>query len=355
MVLPPTKQLCTELLQLKIGVLREMEKNSLHYRHTEMKTRANMAFDMGNKTLQQRLDRLCNSEAPVEMYQKIKTIRGKDAQSGFTSIEVPSSWPAAHTDPSLLDALPDPKKATSWRTIDLPDEIVYYLLTRNHLHFGLAQGTPLTQPQFTHQLHWAASTETAELVLEGNFESSELSDLQALLLKHCAQQTETLPIYITEAEFISKFKLWKENTSTSPLGLHLGHYKALVLCNDANLTTSEGKLIETQRQELIKAHVTMINYALCHKYSYSWWKNVVNIMIQKDPGNSKVHQLQVIHIYKADYNSLLQAKWRSLLQNAEQNNLLHPGQYGSRSGQDALIPAFLEEMKTKSTMRLASR
>jgi hypothetical protein len=348
LILPHTQTACNDMLQLKICELREMEKNSLAIRHDEMEVKASLAADSGDKTTQQRLTKLRNSEAHIAMYQKIKAVRGKFTNGGFTSIEVPSSWPPAHSDPTVLHSLPDPKKATSWRTVDLPDEIVYYLLTRNRLHFGQAKGTPFTQPQFTQKLDWAASTETAELILEGDFDSSELSDIQSLLLKHCARKhTDSLPLEITEAEFISKFKLWKENTSTSPSGLHLGHYKALVLRNDADISTDEGKTIEKQRKELISAHVSMINYALKQSYSYHRWKNVVNVMIQKDPGNSKVHRLRVIHLYEADYNFMLQAKWRDLLRHAEKEKLLHPGQYGSRAGRDALIPAFLEEMKNE--------
>jgi len=306
------------------------------------------------------------------MYRKIKAIRGKFDKSGFTSIDVPSSWPPAHSDPSRLHSLPNPKKATNWRTVDLPKDIVYYLLTRNRLHFGQAQGTPLTRPRFTQCLDWAASTETAKLILAGYYEDSKLTDLQSLLVKHCAKQhPHVLPLLITEKEFTSKLKLWKESTATSPSGLHLGHYKALVTRNDSDPTTDEGKLLETQRKELIvtrndsdpttdegklletqrkeliSAHVSMINYALKHSYSYTRWKNVVNVMIAKDPGSSKVHRLCVIHIYEADYNFLLQAKWRSLLSHAETHNLLHLGQYGSRSSRDALIPAFLEELKNE--------
>ena len=33
---------------------------------------------------------------------------------------------------------------------------------------------------------------------------------------------------ITEHEYISKLRVWKESTSTSPSGLHLEHYKALI-------------------------------------------------------------------------------------------------------------------------------
>jgi hypothetical protein len=70
-------------------------------------------------------------------------------------------------------------------------------------------------------------------------------------------------------------------------------------------------------------------------------------MIEKEPGNSKVHRLRVIHIYEADYNFLLQAKWREMIRTAEKDKTLHPGQYGGRAGRDALIPAFLEELKTE--------
>lgn len=348
MKLPTSKNDCQEALNTSIATLRDMEKNSLALRHDELEAKATIAADSGNKDKQQILARIRTSEAKAAMYRKIKAVRGIYNHSSFTSIDVPTSWPPAFSDQTMLHSLPDPKKALEWRTVDLPDEIMYYLLTRNRLHFGQAHGTPLTTPQFTHHLDWAASTETAELILSGDFDTSELSDIQALLMKHCARTTnDILPMFITNEDFIFKFKCWKESTSTSPSGLHLGHYKALVLRNDADPATAEGKSIEKQRKALIAAHVSMINYAIKHSYSYARWKNVVNVMIEKEPGNSQVHRLRVIHIYEADYNFILQAKWRHLIQHAEKTQQLHPGQYGSRSGRDALIPAFLEEMKNE--------
>jgi hypothetical protein len=198
-------------------------------------------------------------------------------------------------------------------------------------------------------MDWQASTETAELILHGNYDTSTLSSvIQTLLVQHCkSQHLDTLPLYITEEDFILKLKSWKEGTTTIPSGLHLGHYKALILCHDIYFSTAEGKAIEVQHKELICAHVAMINYDNKNSYSYRQWQNVVNVMIEKEPGNSKVHRLRVIHIYKADYNFLLQAKWHQLISHAKNNNLLHPGQYGSRPGQDALIPVFIKEKKTK--------
>jgi hypothetical protein len=279
---------------------------------------------------------------------KVKAIRSKHNKSGFTSIEVPTSWPAAHSATANLQVLPNPKDATGWKTVDLPNEIVYYLLTRNRLHFGQAHGTPLTTLQFTREINWMASTDSAELILTGDYTSDELTDLQALLLKHCQSPAlDALSPQITEAEFISKFKTWNERTSTLPSGLHLGHYKVLVARNNADQSTEEGKATESQQKELIRAHTAMLNYSLRHSYSYKRWQNVVNVMIEKDPGSSKIHQLRVIHIYEADYNFLLQAKWRALIKHWESQQTLHPGQYGGRAGRESKTLVFMEELKTE--------
>jgi hypothetical protein len=199
---------------------------------------------------------------------------------------------------------------------------------------------PLHESLLFGQAHGTAT----ELILKGNFDTSELSDIQALLMKHCAQtHNDILHMFITTNKFISKFKCWKESTSTSPSGMHLGHYKALVLQNDSDPSTAEGKLIKTQCKALISAQFAMINYTIKQSYSYTRWKNIVNNMIKKEPGNLKVHGLGVIHIYKADFNFVLQARWRTLLQHAEESKSLHPGQYGSLS------------VKTQSSQRFWKR
>jgi hypothetical protein len=159
-----------------------MEQNSQDLRHAEMEIRANLASNSGNNDTKQAIDWLWSSKAHAAMYQKIKAIRGKYNRSGFTSIDVPTSWPSALSDPSLTRTLPDPKKATDWKTIDLPEEIVYYLLLRNRLHFGHTHGSPFTTPRFSQKINWMASTETSELILQGDYDSTKLSHIQALLL-----------------------------------------------------------------------------------------------------------------------------------------------------------------------------
>jgi hypothetical protein len=48
-------------------------------------------------------------------------------------------------------------------------------------------------------------------------------------------EAEDAPKFLTMKEFTGKFKVWRESTSTSPSGRHLGHYEALVACIDRSL------------------------------------------------------------------------------------------------------------------------
>lgn len=137
-----------------------IEATSLEVRHAKMTAKANVAAASGNARTKKKLDSIRTIEAQVAMYRKIKAIRGKYNCSGFTSIKVPATWPDAGTDATNLQALPNPKKANTWKTIDLLAEIAYYLLICNRRHFRQAQGTTFTQPVLTRILDWAGYSRT---------------------------------------------------------------------------------------------------------------------------------------------------------------------------------------------------
>ena len=82
-----------------------------------------------------------------------------------------------------------------------------------------------------------------------------------------------------------------------------------------------------------------------HRYSYERWRQVTNNMIYKQPGNNKVHRLQVIHIYESDLNFLLGLKWKQAMHHGLKHNFLHDGQYGSIPGRQAQTICLLEELR----------
>ena len=109
-----------------------------------------------------------------------------------------------------------------------PQEMIQFLLClRNQRHFGQAGSdrTPFTTPPLSTELNWSASTGTAELILEGDYHNSELNSITQLLIDNCTRVTDldSLEPTITEKDMKRKYTRWKESTTTSPSGRHLGH------------------------------------------------------------------------------------------------------------------------------------
>ena len=101
-----------------------------------------------------------------------------------------------------------------------------------------------------------------------------------------------------------------------------------------------------KKQEAIASLiVTLINYCIRNTYVLDRWKKIINVMIFKEHGNYKIHRLRVIHIYEADFNLILAVKWRQLLRQADDRELINEGQYGGRPGCEAQSLTLLEELK----------
>ena len=158
---------------------------------------------------------------------------------------------------------------------------------------------------------------------------------------------------VSEQDFCGKLRVWRESTSTSPSGLHLGHYKALIARHRySNIPEDEDEehrqnrnRVNHMQQELLKLHITLLNYALTRGYSYTRWKKIANTILFKDPGVIKIHRTRVIHLYEADYNLAIGIKWRAAVFQAETLELLHNGQFGSRPKRNAIDPVIIEELQ----------
>ena len=59
----------------------------------------------------------------------------------------------------------------------------------------------------------------------------------------------------------------------------------------------------------------------------------------------KIHQLQVIHIYEADYNFLVGVIWREAIQHTQQLGEINQGQYGGCPDRDCTSVTYLEELR----------
>ena len=287
------------------------------------------------------------AETRQQMHRKLKAVKTSYERKGVTKIEIP------------IHPEDDPKSCTEWQVLEIPEEILRQLQLRNQNHFGQAHGTPFTIPPLSGHLGFSANTTAAHDILRGAYDTGELSESLSTLIRHL-QQTEEMAQHaaqptITESELAGKLKAWRESTTTSPSGMHLGHYKAMYArhqfsTDDPNevvtpLHHANREKLDNIQHQIRAVHLTMLNYALKRGHSYERWRTIANTILFKDPDNVRLHRTRVIHIYEADYNLALGIKWRSALFRAEAKQQLNPGQYGSRPKCTALEPVLVEEMQ----------
>lgn len=220
------------------------------------------------------------------------------------------------------------------------------MLARNRKHFHQAYGTPLTKHPWPNLLDWAATSETAQDILAGHYHNSDLTTIQAAIFKKCTKEFDTPLVQrqLTIGEVKGKLKSWRETTSTSPSGRHLGHYRAMIQKLTFIPDASERDKLENYQNKILALYTDVINYGTKYSYILERWRTIESTMIPKDAGNTKIHRLRVIHLFEADYNLLLGVKWRDLIWQLEHKDGLHPGQHGSRPGHQATDLTLLEEL-----------
>ena len=175
------------------------------------------------------LRRLKRAKSLARLFRKLRYVRGVAKSQGVRRLEIP------------LHPGDDPKACTEWRQIDVPTEVVTMLQEQNRKHFGQAKGTPFTVAPLAEQVLGCTGTGVySDQLLLGTNDSTEHEPSVQLLLKHLKQvhQMEEASIQptITAEEFRGKLQVWSESITTSPSGMHLGHYKALIakhsFCSD---------------------------------------------------------------------------------------------------------------------------
>jgi hypothetical protein len=142
--------------------------------------------------------------------------------------------------------------------------------------------------------------QAAKDVVEGTFLEKHGNELKNILLetKQLIKEMsmpeeikvlgEKINCEISEDDFISGFKKWKESTSTTPSEWHLGHYKGFVYHLDLKKQEPKKQHLCECKTNFVKALVKLIN---------------------------------VLHLFKAEYNLSLKLIWGSqMVHQGEDNN-----------------------------------
>ena len=94
--------------------------------------------------------------------------------------------------------------------------------------------------------------------------------------------------YITQEEFAKAFKVTKEMTSSSPLGLHYILWKAIA-----------------EKKEFCEYMSVMMSLPSMYAFSNKRWENVIEVMLRKKPNVRKIHLMRIIGLVEADFNTAL--------------------------------------------------
>eukprot|EP00957_Ditylum_brightwellii_P047201 3584880-Ditylum_brightwellii.AAC.1 len=70
-------------------------------------------------------------------------------------------------------------------------------------------------------------------------------------------------------------------------------------------------------------HCRMMTLPFCYGFTPTRWLKSVDVMLEKDPGSPKLHQLRIIVIVEADMNMIMKVIWaRRLVPRAEETNYI---------------------------------
>ena len=170
------------------------------------------------------------------------------------------------------------------------------------------QGTP-----FTHgilgTIPFSGTGPITDRILDGTLTVQD--PIVQLVLDNLKRPThlKLIPATVTLDEVKGKFDNWKETTSTSPITKrHLGHYQCLTRLVETEEEEKPDEAVK-QAKRILNAHFLIVAYSVKYGISLTRWQNVVNSMIEKEPGNPRIHRLRVIHLYEADYNLVLGLFW----------------------------------------------
>ena len=179
-----------------------------------------------------------------------------------------------------------------WETVVDREEMEKHILTYNRDSFRAAAESPLGHGLIYDALTFSGISPASSSLLSGEFpEEWHGNDevmrefLASFTIPERVRKKGDIPSIISEDDIRRGFGTWKESTATSPSGRHLGHNKAIV-----------------QDPTLLRCLTQFMNIVIQSGISVPRWSNAITVLLEKDPGQPRIHRLRIIHLFEADLN-----------------------------------------------------
>jgi len=296
-------------IQEDIEIHREehLDKLREHYASQQQKDKSVVVTEMKNREKQKRA------------WNKIAFVT-KSRSNGVSRLGIPQGMESATTQ-EIWDYLQDPEVKPEWVYITNEKEIEDRLVQWQHLHYAQARETPFASNEWFRRVDVNnVDQDEIQAVLDNNVDLTSLHPTSRRLMKELTDNLiPKMPestTKITTSKYMRFYKKTSEKTSSSPSGLHMGHWKASA--------TSE---------ELSSLLVEILNIAVSNSYVLQRWKKVLGILLEKKEGQPTIHKFRTIHLIESDLNFIMRSVWgREVMSWAEKNSALNDNQYGGRKG-----------------------
>jgi hypothetical protein len=139
-----------------------------------------------------------------------------------------------------------------------PDETKQLIMERQQVHFGQASPTPFANAPLKSTFNWTGTSPEVQVVLNGDYVPSH-----SPAPKKC-HPSRPISSFISLDAMKNKYRSWKETTSTSPSGRHLGHKHTLLKPDGLARNSDEFQHLDAASNEIWGMHHMMLNYGLKH-------------------------------------------------------------------------------------------
>jgi hypothetical protein len=198
--------------------MREIHKQADRLREQHLSQKLTDAENANETVRQKRLKILLRAHTQQQIFKRLRNMFKATSTGGLSYILIPKDFNAK-------DYPYEPNKVTEWVQIHDPEIMQELIQKRNIVHFGQAHGTPFTREPLT-KLNWEATSIDAREVINGVIPITLLNENQfaGKIINYIAKRDTLPPIntYLTAEQVGRGFRKWRESTSTSPSGCHLG-------------------------------------------------------------------------------------------------------------------------------------
>lgn len=253
---------------------------------THLQELAELLSNTGHSTESNHVSQLLRRETDKEIYARCHRILNRQVPTPVSHILIQSP---GRTQTSVSDQAPMEDALTQ----------------RNRRHFSQADGTPFTAPLLIETFGPYGTSANVTQLLSGNnpVDPNSVTEATQTILQHIPLgPVPPIDTHIYVDELMQSYRRWRESTSTSPSGDHLGHDHAILRCVRRRAPSDDLNAQLDHRIFSIRAH--LLNLAIQNTIVYDRWTTVVNALIEKIKGLPLLEKFRIIHIIPSDLNML---------------------------------------------------